>query len=235
MTTQLLIVGAGGFARETAELVRAVNDREPTYDLLGYLDDDPDLLGRRLTGVPVLGPLEAVNDHPDAVVVACLGSPTSISVRRRVVERLDLPDERWATLIHPMATVSPSVEIGSGTVVHAGAVFTADIVVGRHVEVMPTVVLTHDDHVGDYCTFGAGARLAGGVVVGPTAYIGSGASIREGTTIGPGALVGMGSVITTDVPADEVWAGVPGRFIRSVTDPSPSARPAPSTAPSPRS
>ena len=37
----LLIVGAGGFARETVEAIRAINAIEPTWRLLGLLDDDP--------------------------------------------------------------------------------------------------------------------------------------------------------------------------------------------------
>jgi sugar O-acyltransferase (sialic acid O-acetyltransferase NeuD family) len=216
--TPLVIIGAGGFARETAELVRAINETSPTYDLLGYLDDEPTLHGRRLTGLEVLGPLDAVHDlTPAAVAVACLGSPASISLRQAVVGRLGLGDDRWATLVHPAATVSGAVRLGAGTVVGAGAVFTADVEVGRHVAVMPCVVLTHDDTVSDHCTFGAGASLAGGVRVGPGAYIGAGATIRQGAEIGAGALIGMGSVVTDAVPGGEVWAGVPARFLRPVS------------------
>lgn len=218
---RLVIVGAGGFARETAELVLAINDATPTFDLLGFLDDDPALHGRERTGVAVLGPLELVHELADAVVVVCLGSPARPGLRPLVVERLGLADERFATLIHPAATVARSASVGVGTVVHAGCVLTADIAVGRHVEVMPQVVLTHDDVVHDFATFGAGVRLAGEVTIGRSAYIGSGALVREGRTIGPGSLVGMGSVVTRDVPEGEVWAGVPARFLRPVAEPAP--------------
>ncbi|MGB5759905.1 MAG: acetyltransferase [Acidimicrobiales bacterium] len=214
--TPLVLVGAGGFARETAELVRAINRVEPRYELLGYLDDDPALHGQLITGAEVLGSLEAVRALADAKVVVCLGSPTSIGLRRTVVDRLGLDDARVETLVHPAATVSESVSLGAGTVIHAGVVMTADIEVGRHVEVMPGVVMTHDDRVADYATFGAGVRLAGGVTIGEAAYIGSGAMVREGVPIGAGALIGMGSVVTRPVPANEVWAGVPARRLRPV-------------------
>lgn len=207
----LLLVGAGGFARETTELVRAINASEPTWDLLGYLDDDPALHGSERTGLTVIGPIGAHEDFPEAKLVICLGSPRATTLRRTIADRLALDDERFATLVHPSVTPPGSVRIGVGTVIHAGSVFTADIEVGRHVEMMPQVVLTHDDIVEDFATFGAGVRLAGGVRIGESSYIGSGALVRENIDIGPGALVGMGSVVTRSVPAGEVWAGVPAR------------------------
>lgn len=48
------------------------------------------------------------------------------------------------------------------------------------------------------------------------ASIGSGATILGGVTIGERALVGAGSVVTRDIPADEVFAGNPAAFIRSI-------------------
>ncbi len=50
------------------------------------------------------------------------------------------------------------------------------------------------------------------------ASIGSGSTILCGITIGEGAIVGAGSVVTRSVPAGEIWAGNPARFLRKVTD-----------------
>jgi len=47
------------------------------------------------------------------------------------------------------------------------------------------------------------------------ADIGAGCIILPGVTIGEGAVIGAGSVVTKDVPAYEVWAGVPARMIRT--------------------
>jgi sugar O-acyltransferase (sialic acid O-acetyltransferase NeuD family) len=151
---------------------------------------------------------------PDTQLVLALGSPSDREARRRIVQRLDLPEDRYISLIDPSVSIGAEVEIGTGSIILAGTRFTQGIRVGLHAVMMPNVVLTHDDVVGDYVTFGAGAKLAGRVTIGDGAYIGSGAVVREGTTVGAGALLGMGSVLLDDVPAGETWAGVPARPLR---------------------
>ncbi len=212
----LLIVGSGGFARETAEAVRAgaADPAAGALRVIGLLDDDPSRHGAQVDGLPVLGPSDAVADHPEARVVVCTGSPADYGSRRRIVERLDLAAERWATVVHPAAVLAPSTRLGVGTAVLASVVATASVGVGEHVAVMPGVILTHDDEVGPFATLGAGVRLGGGVTVETGAYLGAGSVVRERLTIGAGALVGMGAVVTRDVPPGEVWVGVPARRLR---------------------
>jgi len=211
----LLIAGAGGFARETLELVSALNDASPEWQAVGLLDDDPRQHGSRIHGVPVIGPCHAAHSYPEASVVVCVASPDDPLRRLDLVLRLELRPERYATLIHPAAVVPDSARLGPGCVLHATAVLTADIRLGAHVVAMPGVVLTHDVKVGDGVTFGAGARVAGRVRIGRGAYIGSGALLREHVVIGEGAVIGMGAVVTRSVPAGETWAGVPARPLGS--------------------
>jgi sugar O-acyltransferase (sialic acid O-acetyltransferase NeuD family) len=211
----LLIVGAGGFARETVEAVRAVNAREPRWDLLGLLDDDPTLHGATVDGVTVLGGTADAGAYPEAAVVVCVGNPGDYASRWRIVRRLGLDAERWATIVHPAAVLPGSAEVGPGTVVLAGVVATTAVRLGAHVATMPGVVLTHDDRVEDFATLASGVRLGGAVRIEEGAYVGAGALVRERVSIGRWALVGMGAVVLADVPPGEVWAGVPARRLRS--------------------
>jgi sugar O-acyltransferase (sialic acid O-acetyltransferase NeuD family) len=215
----LVLIGSGGFGRETVEVVRAINaacDGSPRWDLLGFLDDDPGRWGTERSGTRILGGIDALSELPDPAVVVCTGHPGDYTSKQRIVERLDLPAERYATLVHPTAAVPASCRLGEGSVVLAGVVATVDVRVGAHAGIMPHVVLTHDDRLDDYVTVGAGARVAGAVHVRDGAYLGSGCLIRESLTIGPWALVGMGAVVTRDVPGGEVWAGTPARYVRRV-------------------
>ena len=49
------------------------------------------------------------------------------------------------------------------------------------------------------------------------ASIGANATILGGITIGENAMIGAGSVVTKDVPAEEVWFGNPARFVRKIS------------------
>jgi sugar O-acyltransferase (sialic acid O-acetyltransferase NeuD family) len=208
----LVIVGAGGFGRETAQAVLG----DERWKLLGFLDDDPDMAGRQIEGTAVLGSSVLLGELPDARVVVCVGSPRNRGARARVVERLALPPQRYATVIHPSADVSASSVVGAGSVLLAQTVLTASVRVGAHVAVMPQVVLTHDVAIADYVTIASGVRLSGGVRVGRGAYLGAGALVREQVTIGREAMVGLGAVVLADVPTGEVWVGNPAHRLRSV-------------------
>jgi len=52
------------------------------------------------------------------------------------------------------------------------------------------------------------------IIIGNNVFIGEGCRILKGVTIGDRAIVGVGSIVTKDIPADEIWAGNPARFIR---------------------
>jgi sugar O-acyltransferase (sialic acid O-acetyltransferase NeuD family) len=207
----LLLIGAGGLAREALATIAAANEVRPRWTVLGLLDDAPEKHGTVVDGAEVLGPVDLVREHPDAQVLICTASPARRDSRVRIAQRLGFDDERYATLVHPQASVAAGVELGAGTMVFACAVITAPQRVGRFVLAMPHVLLTHDDSVADGVTLAGRAALAGAVRVGESAYLGSGALVREGLTIGAGALVGMGSVVLRDVPAGQTWAGVPAR------------------------
>lgn len=210
---RLLIVGAGGFARETAAAVAAINGVRPTWSLLGHLDDDPLRHGELIGGIAVLGPSSAVEEHSDAAVVICTGRPDNYTSRERIARRLGLDDQRYATIVHPAAAVGKGCAIGVGSVLLAQVALTVDVTVGRHVAVMPHVVLTHDVRVEDWVTLASGVRAGGGCHIRSGAYIGAGACLREGTTVGERALIGMGSIVTRDVPPGRTWYGSPARDI----------------------
>ena len=216
MTADLVIAGAGGFARETAAAVAAVNAVRPTWQLRGFLDDNPELLGQQRGGVPVIGGLDVIAALPEVSVVVCVGNPRDYAARERVVRRLDLPDEQYATIVHPTAAVAQDCVVGPGSVLLAHCVLTAAASVGAHVAVMPHTVITHDDTVEDYATLASGVRLGGFVTVARGAYLGAGALVRESVHIGAWSLVGMGSVVLSDVPPAQVWAGNPARYLRDV-------------------
>jgi sugar O-acyltransferase (sialic acid O-acetyltransferase NeuD family) len=215
----LVLIGAGGFARETAQAVHALNRNGAAWRLLGYLDDDPARHGQVIDGTVVLGGRDRIEHLPNALFVVCAGRPSNYVSRLKIVGDLGLPPERYATIVHPSAAVSPSSAVGPGSVLLAHVTLTAAVAVGAHVAIMPQVTLTHDDVIEDFATIASGACLGGGVRVRRGAYLGAGALIGENRTVGAFSLVGMGAVVTHDVPPREVWVGVPARHLRAADIP----------------
>jgi sugar O-acyltransferase (sialic acid O-acetyltransferase NeuD family) len=178
------------------------------------LDDDPGRHGRTVAGVPVLGPSEAVADHPSASVVVCTGNPRDYASRFRIVQRLGLEPDRYATIVHPSVSLGDGTTLGPGSVLLAQTVTTCDVAIGSHVACMPHVTLTHDDVVADFATLASGVRLGGSARVGVGAYLGAGCLLREGVTVGDWSLVGAGSLVLTDIPEYSVAYGHPATVVR---------------------
>ena len=204
----LLIIGSGGFGRETA---RAALDGGFEGEVLGFLDDNSALVGTRVAGLPVLGQVAAVADHPGAQVVVATGRPDNYTSRHAIVTSLGLPESRYGTVIHPGAALGGDTRVGPGSVVLAGVVATTGVSIGAHVAVMPNVVLTHETSVGDFATVASSVALAGGVRIGTGAYLGAATLMRQDLTVGPWAMTGMGSMVLTDIPRARLWFGVPAR------------------------
>ncbi|MBU4336197.1 MAG: NeuD/PglB/VioB family sugar acetyltransferase [Actinobacteria bacterium] len=207
MTSALVLVAASGLAREVLAVLR----QGSAYDCIGFLDDSQALPGATVDGLPVLGTIEEAWRWPDAHLLVCAGRGV---VRRAIISRLaaaGVGPQRYATVVHPRVEVPDGCRIGRGSILLAGVVLTAAVDVGEHVVVMPNVTLTHDCVLEDDATVCAGVALGGGVVVGSGAYLGMGSTVRENRRVGSRATLGMGSVLLTDLPDDQVWAGVPAR------------------------
>ena len=61
--------------------------------------------------------------------------------------------------------------------------------------------------------------VAAPIVLERNVWIGAGATVLHGVTVGADAVVAAGAVVTRDVPAATLVAGVPARVVRSIEAP----------------
>lgn len=208
----LLIIGAGGTSREIADAVRAINRQQPRWNLLGFLDDDATKQGTSVDGSPILGALAATANY-DAQFIIGIATWRNPEIRRDIVERLSLPRERYATIVHPSASISPNSVLGVGTAVLQNVVITPATTIGDHTLILQNVTMAHDQIVEDYVTIAPGATVAGFVNLRAGCYLGAGCTIMNGITVNSGALVGVGAVVMNEVPAGRTVAGNPARTL----------------------
>lgn len=211
--TQVVILGSGGTGMDALEIIEALTAAGGKYECLGFLDDDERRWGKAIAGLRVIGPLALAREMPTARFVHAVGSSKNFRHRSVLAERLGLTNERFETLVHPSAVVSPRCQLGRGAIVCANAYLGPRSWVGTGVTVLANAAIHHDAALGDWTLVASGALVAGAVRVEQACYIGAGAVLKEGVRVGGGALVGMGAVVIRDVRAETVVVGNPAHEI----------------------
>lgn len=212
MSKDLIIIGAGGDGRVAAQIVEDIGDE---WNLLGYLDDDPEKQSIEINGFPVLGKIPDATKYHNCYFVILLGNPQNRFIKKRYVSKLGIDLENYATLIHPSATISKYIKIGRGSVILPGATISPNVEIGNHVYIGKAHV-SQGTKIGDYVLMVNLAAIGGKVTMEEGCYIGQNSAIREGVTIGKWSLVGMGSVVVSDVPAYHVVVGNPAKILRKL-------------------
>ncbi len=128
--------------------------------------------------------------------------------------------------IDPGSTIATRISVGEGTRFNGPAVLkgAAPVEIGRYCAIGDGLRVVTSNHRTDLpnqqgwlqrtCAFGPLDTDAGAVVIGHNTWIGDGVTILPGVQVGNGAVLGAGCVVTRDVPAFAVVAGVPARVIR---------------------
>ncbi len=208
---RVVIIGAGGHARDTAWHAREVNRRTPTFDVLGFVVSDLTRLGPHDS--PVLGDETWIDEHRQEIhgLVLGIGSPRArAQVAARLQERF--PELEWPTIVHPSALLDwNTLQIGRGVLVGAGVIGTVNVRIEDFAVLNPTVTLGHEAVVGTCSVMNHAAGLSGGTVLEREVLVGTGARVLQYRRVGAQAQVGAGAVVTKDVPAGETWVGIPAR------------------------
>ncbi|MEV6394057.1 acetyltransferase [Streptomyces sp. NPDC051907] len=212
---RLVVLGAGGHARELVDAVHAVNAVRPTWDLLGVLDDGdrPTEPGPEV-GAPYLGPTSMVG-MLDARYVVGIGDG---AVRERMDEMARRASRTPATVVHPTASVGRRAVLHPGCYVAAHATLTTDCVLGRHTHVNVGASVSHDDVLGAYCTLAPGARLGGRAVLEDGVTLGLNCAVLPGVRLGAWSVAGAGATVTRDVQPGSVVVGTPAAVLRRAAE-----------------
>ena len=216
MSTDIVIYGAGGFAREVAWLVEDCSAESAPFKVVCFVDDNDKMHGKELNGHPVFSLEDARRIFPGARIVSGIGNPKT---RERLMGKAASAGFDFATLIHPRTEKSKTIEVGSGAVICAGNILTVNISLGMHVQINLDCTVGHNVVMGDYTTLAPGVHVSGWIHFGRLVYVGTGAVFINGTedrplTIGDSAVVGAGACVTKSVASGATVVGVPARQIK---------------------
>ena len=192
----ILIIGAGGIGRETAWIIEEINEVKPTWNLLGYIDENSEIHGKELNGYKVLGGLEVLEklEEKPYVVVAI----ANCSVKKSIVTKLG-EKYNFATIIYPTVKVSKFIQIGQGTIIYPGVTLTVNTKIGNHVLISGNCGIGHDTVIGDYSSVLWGSNFSGYDTVGESCFIGVGTKVIQGINISKENKISVGITVIEDV------------------------------------
>ena len=192
----IIIIGAGGIGREVAWIIEEINEVKPTWNIVGFVDDNSEMWGKELNGYRVLGGLnilDKLESKPEVIVAIA-----NCGVKKDIVAKLNNKFD-FATIIYPTVRVSKYIEIGQGTIIYPGVILTVNTKIGDYVLISGNCGIGHDTVIGDYSSVLCGSNFSGFDTVGEECFIGVGTKFIQGIKIGSGRKVEAGTVVTEDI------------------------------------
>ena len=205
--TDIIIIGAAGCGREVANWIEDINKVEPTWNILGFLDDNPNVLDGFLCKYQIIGTIKDHEPRTDVKYAMGIASP---AVKKLIGSALIEKGAQFASIIHPSVHVYSEYELGVGLVAYPNAKIATGCKIGNFVTLQSTI-LGHDAVLEDYVTVSSSCGITGGTKLHEGCFIGDHACIAVGMEIGAWAYVGIGSVVIREVPENTRVFGNPAR------------------------
>lgn len=122
--------------------------------------------------------------------------------------------------IKPTVTIegSSQFEIGNNSsIMENTTIFSSGgVIIGNNVLISANCVISSTTH--PLNPIKRKEMLFEKVIIKDNVWIGMGVCILPGIEIGANSIIGAGSVVTKTIPADEVWAGVPAKCIKRISN-----------------
>lgn len=204
---RIIVVGAGGFGREILMWVKDINAVNLTWEIAGFIDDNPAALDGVACDYGVVGSIQDWRPQNDEDFVLALGDPKT---KEKVALMLKARGAHFPPIIHPTAIVSEFSHYGEGFVAFPYAKLSVNSTVGEFVSLLSSGV-GHDVYIGDYTTVSGACNILRNVKIGQRVFLAAGVSLAQGINVDDNAYIGLGSVVINDVPKGAKMFGNPAR------------------------
>ena len=204
----LIIIGAGnvgGFIAFNQDLF------SEKYNIVGFLDDDADKIGKQFYGYKVIGNINHIFSlSREVAFVIGIASP---KVKMAIHEKLFDKGFSFPSFISKNAWLSNHVKVGEGVIIYPGVSINYETDVQDFVIINMNCAIGHNCLISKYCTLAPGVNFAGFTKLEKTVDVGIGVSTRQNILVGCNSIIGGQSMLVKNIPADSKVAGVPADTI----------------------
>jgi len=210
----MLIIGAGGFARELLQVLVDLKLQDTIYFYDDVNADAPDLLYGKFQVLKQAAQAKSLFEQGHRDYILGIGNP---AIRKKMKKKFDELGGNLCSAISPSTIIgSYDVHIGEGCNMLSTVTISNSAKIGNCCLMYYGTIITHDCVVGDYVELSPNVVLLGRCVVGDLTHIGANSTVLPKVKIGKNVVIGAGSLVTRDIPDNSLAYGVPARIAKKL-------------------
>jgi len=203
----IVIIGAGGFAKEVAFLIDEINNDELEWNLLGFIDEEKQIKSK----YSIINSDNWLINHKSELSVAFgIGNPELLSsIYEKIKKNKKL---RFPNLIHPNCVGDwERIKLGKGNIICASNTFTTDIQIKDFNIINLDCTIGHDVKIGNFNVINPSVNMSGGVTIQNKVLLGTSSTILQYKNICDSTIIGAGAVVTKDIIESGIYIGSPAK------------------------
>ena len=210
----IVILGAGGFALECAEILYQMGFN---HSEISFFDNvSSEFNSYILANHQIIRTFKELEAFEDFSYVIGIGNPF---YRKKFAENLKkIKNASPLKLISPYANIG-SIEnkISEEINIMTGSIVTSQCTIEKGVLINLNCTIGHNTFVGKYTEICPGVCISGSCHIEEGVFIGTGAILLPKIRIGKGAIIAAGAIVTSDVSSNTMVAGNPAKFKKETT------------------
>ncbi|MBB3185967.1 serine acetyltransferase [Microbacter margulisiae] len=211
----IAIYGFGGFGREIACVLNAINKINSTWHLIGYFDDGVKAGTANRYG-KVLGNMDTLNSHDKRLaVILAIASPSTIAL---LTGKINNSNIYFPNIIAPNVLFfdRDSFSIGIGNYIGFGGRISCDVSMENFNFLNGCVSLGHDVSLKNFNMLQPDVRISGETAIGDSNFFGVRSTVLQGLNIGNEVRIGVNSVVMRNTKDGFTYFGNPAKIIKDI-------------------
>lgn len=214
----VIIIGGAGHGCVIEACIKDNRNRYNDFEwtVAGYCND----YDTTIDGFPVLGKIADIPRLVDEGYYFAWGIHLIARNLKtaELFESINIPDDRWATIIHKNTFIDDTVKLDPGVFVMYNAYIAPRTHIGKCTMIKANTNIGHDVEIGAISHVAMGSTIVSCSKIGYCSDIAVGATMLANTSIGDYAMLGAASLLTHNIPDKQIYIGSPAKFLKEMNN-----------------